>query len=255
MAFALKDSVGAHRIHALERRYVTQAIDSWSRNPAIRILGSRDADRLSIVAFMVRHGRGYLHHNAIVALLNDLFGIQARGGCSCAGPYGARLLNMDDESGEAFLELAERGYSSLKPGWGRVNFNYFIGEVEFRYILAAVHLIAVYGYALLPEYDLDPQSGLWTHRDGNPFKPASLRDLRLEDGVASWDRSDETLPESALAEQLSEGRRILEEAARSRSRPTEAPDLEEDFDRWRWFPLPHEVGEWLDRRDPATPPG
>ena len=49
------------------------------------------------MSFLVRHGDLYLHHNFVVALLNDLFGIQARGGCSCAGPYGHRLLGIDLE--------------------------------------------------------------------------------------------------------------------------------------------------------------
>ena len=70
----------------------------WAANPSIEILGSPDAERLSIVSFVVRHDGRYLHHNFVVALLNDLFGIQSRGGCSCAGPYGHRLLGIDIET-------------------------------------------------------------------------------------------------------------------------------------------------------------
>ena len=63
---------------------IRTAIASLRQNPNIRVLGSPSAHRLSILSFMVRHGVRYLHHNYVIALLNDLFGIQARGGCSCA---------------------------------------------------------------------------------------------------------------------------------------------------------------------------
>ena len=90
LAFQLKDAVGTDLIRRREDAFIRRAIERWRKNPNIRILGNDAAWRLSIVSFMVRHGNRYLHHNFVVTLLNDLFGIQARGGCSCAGPYGHR---------------------------------------------------------------------------------------------------------------------------------------------------------------------
>jgi selenocysteine lyase/cysteine desulfurase len=78
-------------------------------------------------------GDAYLHHNFVVALLNDLFGIQARGGCSCAGPYGHRLLGIDLATSKEFEREIVRGCEGIKPGWVRVNFNYF---PEFGYLPA-----------------------------------------------------------------------------------------------------------------------
>ena len=78
-----------------------------------------------------RRGR-YLHHNFVVALLNDLFGIQARGGCSCAGPYGHRLLGIDLDRSHEFEAEITGGCEGIKPGWVRVNFNYFICEADLR---------------------------------------------------------------------------------------------------------------------------
>ena len=98
LVFQLKDAVGAPRIRELEESWVRRAIATWEQNPRLYVLGDHQADRLSIVSFVVRHGEnGFLHHNYVVALLNDLFGIQSRGGCSCAGPYGHRLLGIDLE--------------------------------------------------------------------------------------------------------------------------------------------------------------
>ena len=142
-------------------------------HPRIEILGNLDAERLSIVSFVVRRPaerHGYLHHNFVVALLNDLFGIQSRGGCSCAGPYGHRLLGIDLERSHEFEREIARGCEGIKPGWVRVNFNYFISEAVFDYIVDAVRLVAEHGWRLLPDYRFDPATGLWRHRDG-PVEP------------------------------------------------------------------------------------
>ncbi|HSN53204.1 MAG TPA: aminotransferase class V-fold PLP-dependent enzyme [Candidatus Sulfomarinibacteraceae bacterium] len=128
LVFHLKRTVGEDVIEELEDSFVGRAIASWSADPGIRILGNLGARRLSIVSFLIRHGDGFLHHNFVVALLNDLFGIQARGGCSCAGPYGHRLLGIDVARSTRFRDAITRGSEGIKPGWVRVNFNYFITE-------------------------------------------------------------------------------------------------------------------------------
>src|SRR5581483_8959068 len=83
LVFALKQAVGTEVIQACEERLWRRALDRWQANPRIDVLGNPYARRLSIVSFRIGHGRRWLHHNYVVALLNDLFGIQARGGCSC----------------------------------------------------------------------------------------------------------------------------------------------------------------------------
>ncbi|HLU31940.1 MAG TPA: aminotransferase class V-fold PLP-dependent enzyme, partial [Acidimicrobiia bacterium] len=136
LVFALKERVGTDLIRKLEHDFIRRAIQSWGDNPNLRILGNPEADRLSIVSFLVRAPahlgeNRYLHHNFVVALLNDLFGIQARGGCSCAGPYGHRLLGIDAATSARFETEIAAGCEVIKPGWVRVNFNYFIPEEEF----------------------------------------------------------------------------------------------------------------------------
>ena len=107
LVFQLKETVGVPEIRAREEDFISRAIASWSQNPNIMILGNPAAARLSIVSFVVRFGERFLHHNYVVALLNDLFGIQARGGCSCAGPYGHRLLGIDLDTSN-LIEVAGR---------------------------------------------------------------------------------------------------------------------------------------------------
>ena len=117
LVFKLKTAVGEDTIEELEHSFVTRAIESWSANPRIRILGNKKAKRLSIVSFLIEGDGRFLHHNYVVALLNDLFGIQARGGCSCAGPYGHRLLGIDMDHSTRFREAINSGCEGIKPGW------------------------------------------------------------------------------------------------------------------------------------------
>ena len=235
LAFRLKETVGVTTIRALEHDFIRRAIESWSRNPNIEILGNPDAERLSIVSFVIRHGDRTLHHNFVVALLNDLFGIQARGGCSCAGPYGHRLLGIDLQTSSRIEEAVATGCEVIKPGWVRVNFNYFIAEEEFAYLIEAVHLVADQGWRLLPLYTYEPDTALWRHRDGLPRPPTSLSDLDFSGGGLE---PPMTAPIGELGEYLAEAKRILAEEPESGGA---APDLGSAGERLRWFPNPAEI--------------
>ncbi len=241
LVFQLKDAVGVPLIRAREHGFIRRAIERWRAHPNVRVLGNADAWRLSIVSLMVRDGEErYLHHNFVVALLNDLFGIQARGGCSCAGPYGHRLLGIDLTRSRAYEREILRGCEGVKPGWVRVNFNYFISEASFQYVLEALELVATHGWRLLPDYRFCPDTGLWQHRGGRAFQPMRLHDVRYCGGRMSYRSRHATEPESALADYLAEARALFDDAGR-RFADAEAPDLTADFQSLRWFTLPGEA--------------
>lgn len=242
LVFQLKEAVGHDVIRAQEETFVRRAIARWSQHPNLRILGNPNAWRLSIVSFMVRFGEGdrYLHHNFVVALLNDLFGIQARGGCSCAGPYGHRLLGIDLTRSKEFEREVIRGCEGIKPGWTRLNFNYFIGDEVADFLIEAVELVADHGASLLPDYRFCPMSGLWRHREGRPEPAASLHHMSYRGGRPSYPSRHVTTPEWALPGYLEEAKRVFEEAG-ARPRDVEPPELNDDFETLRWFPLPNEV--------------
>ncbi len=243
LVFQLKEAVGTPTIRAKEVSFIRRAIESWEQDPAIEILGNHEAERLSIVSFVIRHGSLYLHHNFVVALLNDLFGIQSRGGCSCAGPYGHRLLGIDIETSHEFEREISKGCEGIKPGWVRVNFNYFISEAVFRYIIEAVHLVARHGHQLLHHYRFDPPTGLWLNQDGVAEPPLSLRDLDYSGGSLSWPAHRMTEPETRLDEYLKIARHIFQEAGQERIEESQPPDVSTDFEHLRWFPLPGERTE------------
>jgi len=234
LAFKLKGEVGVSRIRQLEHDFIRRAIESWRVDPNIAILGNPDADRLSIVSFLIRFQGKVLHHNFVVALLNDLFWIQARGGCSCAGPYGHRLLGIDGAASARFEGVIASGCEVMKPGWVRLNFNYFISEAEFLYILSAVHLIADHAHNLLPLYTFETGTGVWRHRDGLPKPPTSLRDARFDGG----NKLPITAPIESLDEYLVDARRILTDVPQ---RLGSSPLLSDDAEDLRWFPTPQEV--------------
>ncbi|MCJ7711319.1 MAG: aminotransferase class V-fold PLP-dependent enzyme, partial [Chloroflexi bacterium] len=242
LVFGLKATVGTEAIREREADFIGRALHRWEANPAIEILGSNQAERLSIVSFVVRREGKYLHHNFVVALLNDLFGIQSRGGCSCAGPYGHRLLGIDLAASHEFEREITRGCEGIKPGWVRVNFNYFIGEAVFDFILDAVDLVASEGWRLLPDYAFDPATGLWRNREGLPEPPLSLRDIRYDDGAMTWAAHRHREPDSRLEEYLDEARELLARPPRALSAPTILPgEVGPDFEGLRWFLFPEDV--------------
>lgn len=236
LVLKLKEAVGVPTIRAREDRFLQRAVAAWRDEPAIEILGNLDAERLSIVSFVVRaHGERYLHHNFVVAVLNDLFGIQARGGCSCAGPYGHYLLGIDLERSHEFEREIGRGCEGIKPGWVRVNFNYFISDVVADYVIEAVRLVARDGWRLLGDYVFEPATGLWKHQDGPVEPPLRLHQVTFEGGRLTYPAQHERLGEDALDAHLADARSIL--AAATPERCDEA-HVNADFDHLRWFELP-----------------
>jgi selenocysteine lyase/cysteine desulfurase len=242
LVFQLKEAVGAHAIHERENDFIQRAIARWSANPNIRILGNKGAWRLSIVSFMVRHNEQHLHHNFVVAVLNDLMGIQARGGCSCAGPYGHRLLGIDLSTSEEFAREIHRGCEGIKPGWVRVNFNYFISEHTFEYLLEAIDLVAREGWRLLPQYSFCPKSGQWRHRAGLPEPVMRLHDVDYTEGRMEFRSRHATEPASALRKYIDDAKAVFAACAEV---PCERAAMSADFEHLRWFPLPDEASAAL----------
>ncbi len=240
LAFQLKTAVGTDLIQAREEWFWKRALASWRQNPRIQILGDTDVPRLSIISFVLRYDDRYLHHNFVVAVLNDLFGIQARGGCSCAGPYGHRLLGIDLDRSHAFQREISQGCEGLKPGWTRLNVNYFLSEAACDYLIDAVHLIADQGWKLLTDYTFQARTGLWHHRAAPIDPPLRLSAVHYDpDGVLQYPRAHLVADESAYPDYLVRARGLL--AGRPPQPSWEEQEklgLPADFEALRWFPLP-----------------
>jgi len=183
LVFQVKDAVGTDVIQKREHELTCRALSSWTQNDNIEILGNPDPDsRVGIISFNIRDESGkYLHHKLITVLLNDLFGIQSRAGCSCAGPYGHRLLDIDEQTSEKYRSAVREGHCGLKPGWCRVGLHWVMDDAEADYVIEAVHFLAREGHRFLSLYDFDLASGTWKHR----FKESVLPEFSLDAALAN----------------------------------------------------------------------
>jgi selenocysteine lyase/cysteine desulfurase len=246
LVFGLKEAVGAGTIKELEEGYVQSALGSWASKPNLFVLGNPELRRVAIVSFGIRYPIdarpvGMLHSNFVVALLDDLFGIQARSGCFCAAPYVHRLLDFDAETSAAHEAEVMRGYAGIRLAFVRLSFNYFISETVFQYLVDAVDFLADNAWKLLPLYSFDPRSGLWHHRERPRRAPLTLAGFPYREGTGRG-RLRVSADESLLAGHLEEARRIVAELeAHPPADAAPAAQVSEEFERLRWFPLPHEA--------------
>ncbi|MGW0432988.1 aminotransferase class V-fold PLP-dependent enzyme [Micromonospora sp. NPDC003197] len=254
LVFQLKQAVGTELIRAREEQFRRTAISAWSDNPAIEILGNPHTDRLPIVSFVVRRPDGrHLHHNFVVALLDDLFGIQARGGCSCAGPYGHRLLGIDLDRSHRFEQEIVAGCAGIKPGWVRLGFNYFFSDPVGRFLIDAVDLVATHGWKLLPDYGFTPETGLWRHRNPPPEPALRLDELHYPETGPAWPRRHDRVGEEALAGYLSYARELFERHdGRDCADGATGSSVSPSFEELRWFVLP-EICLLTKQHSPETP--
>ena len=167
LAFEIKDSIGVEAIERREHEMLAQLFTRWQKHPGIDILGHPDPSRrIGIISFNVRvPGGRYLHPKFVTTLLNDLFGIQSRAGCSCAGPYGHLLLGLNDEDSVKVRKWIGKGFAGLKPGWCRISLHYVMDAAEIDYIIDSVEFVAEQGYRFLPQYRFDLRTGAWLHKE------------------------------------------------------------------------------------------
>ena len=296
MAFYVRDLVGPKRIEELEGKYARTAVERMQAKK-VWVMGDTfsgitSIDRLSITSFNVWakmpaldhpiEGCGddvplgtlinpvngkplMLHPHFVAALLNDVYGIQARSGCACAGPlsfrlFGARFPFMTKKAIEELVDLAEKEFHSLKPAFCRVNFNYFIDEAEFDYILSAIEQIAEHGWKLLPLYALCLKTGQYWYNglvknDKGKYTSFSrfdavrrIKEIQFQDdGAVTWNECrhsaedrhkylDEALKIYDSAPQLV--RQMLFRYRDLRKRDMKFPDR---LDEYRFFALGSEV--------------
>lgn len=212
LAFLVKESAGVERIEAREQELLRRAFQRWQRHPQIEILGNADpARRIGIVSFNLKSAAGrYLHPKFVTALLNDLFGIQSRAGCSCAGPYGHRLLGIDLEHSERYRHWILKGFTGIKPGWCRVGFHYTMEDAEADYVIDAVEFVAEHGERFVPVYQFDLSTGAWMHRQSTN----SLEDFSLEIALSEGQpprRSDPEERQQRYLRCLADARQIAAE--------------------------------------------
>jgi len=166
LAMELKERMGAEEIEKREKQLLEAALAHLRSCPDIELIAPMDPEHnLPIISFNIRAEGSYLHPRFVVKLLNDLFGIQARAGCSCAGPYGHRLLHISDEASDRYSRLISKGNLGLKPGWARLSLHFLMSDEELEFACRAIRFISEQGKIFLPLYTFDIHSGNWQHRE------------------------------------------------------------------------------------------
>jgi selenocysteine lyase/cysteine desulfurase len=134
LAITLKDNMGTDKIKAREKELIEIAFRELSDIPGLHILSPLDKNRLGVFSFYIDN----IHHNLFTSMLNDHFGIQVRGGCSCAGTYGHFLLNVDFKMSKEITDRIEAGDLSMKPGWVRLSLHPTMTDEELLFITSAI---------------------------------------------------------------------------------------------------------------------
>ncbi|XP_076224851.1 uncharacterized protein LOC116430111 [Nomia melanderi] len=267
LAVQLKENVTPRAIVARQDKISRQVLAHVRTIPELILLGSgsQNVKRLPIFSFMVRHPRGtFLHHNFVCAVLNDVFGIQARGGCACAGRYAHDLMGIDQElakeyqkvlaEGERNTDNEETNAEGLRPGFAKLSFPYFMSEAEVAFVLEALKMVATEGWKLLPQYVLNPDTGEWRHHTNSVFKERKwLSSIRYTDG--KMNASERRVSGSGVLPQnygdcLQTARNIFNRARKMAQRYPLQIDrsynfVSERMEALRWFMLPSEAQDLL----------
>lgn len=118
---------------------------------------------LPVFSFLIRCNDSFLHFHFVSVLLNDLFGIQTRGGCMCAGPFAQQLLGLTENLNDQFEQALLNKHEVLRPGFTRLTIPYWNSKAEIDYIINAIKFVADHGYKFLSNYRYNYKSGEWAH--------------------------------------------------------------------------------------------
>jgi selenocysteine lyase/cysteine desulfurase len=162
LAVQLKEAMGVARIAARERQIVARVFERLDRIPRAVVLAAAHRHRLPVFSFYLPG----LHYNLVVRMLNDRFGVQARGGCSCAGTYGHYLLNVDVDQSHRITERIDAGDLTDKPGWVRVSFHPATSDDDVEAVCDAIEQVALHGDDWAARYRALPGMNDYVHVDG-----------------------------------------------------------------------------------------
>ena len=162
LSFQLKEWLGYDVLHEAEENLIDDFMDTFKNNFNLEVLGNKNPrKRIGIFSFLVKHGDRVIHHNLVAALLNDLFGIQARSGCACAGPFGHELLSIDKNISDKFVNLILDVKNGFKPGWTRIGSHYTLTKADSDFIFKALKAVSIFGPFYINDYKFSPTSGEW----------------------------------------------------------------------------------------------
>ena len=292
LAMQLKQSVGMSYIAKREHELMKLAKQKLSNIPNFHLLGNGFVEgnhhNLPILSFLITapsqsSNSLFLHHNYVSAILNDLFGIQSRGGCACAGPYAQYLLGISSDLAKQYESILmederldrshlRRGHSEysqfevLRPGFTRLNLSWFSSDDEINFILDALIFIAEHGWKVMPQYKFNNETGEWRHHTNQVFRERRwLGNISYENGRFSYDpRSNEEISATLdidnchydnFEKVMINAHQIVSEAPKI-AQKLQVPDqtilFQDEAEKLRWMLLPYEAKEMLVSKSNAS---
>jgi selenocysteine lyase/cysteine desulfurase len=159
LAIKLKEQMGVDKMLQRENEMLSMIWPALEEIPNLHLLAGNSKDRLGVISFYIDK----LHYNLAVKILNDKYGIQTRGGCSCAGTYGHILLHVDIDTSKIITEKISHGDLSLKPGWIRMSIHPIMKDSEIGLILKAIKELSQCHLDIAKEYVYDEHSNEFHH--------------------------------------------------------------------------------------------
>ncbi len=163
LAVQLKEQMGVENIAAREHELAALMFAKMRSIPHLTLLADTIEERLCMFSFYFDN----IHYNLVVKLLNDRFGIQARGGCSCAGTYGHYLLHVDPQHSKSITDKIDAGDLSEKPGWVRLSLHPTTTNEEVNGITNALAEIEKNISVWKDDYTYDQHTNEYHHKNEN----------------------------------------------------------------------------------------
>jgi selenocysteine lyase/cysteine desulfurase len=161
LSIELKKQMGTDNIHLREKQLTAKAFRELRKVPGLNILADDQENRLGVISFYLEE----IHFNLVVRLLNDMFGIQVRGGCACAGTYGHYLLNVSYDRSHEITNLINSGDLSMKPGWIRLSLHPTMTDQQLDYILDAIRQVQENHLKWKEDYAYNRYTNEFHHKD------------------------------------------------------------------------------------------
>ncbi len=160
LCIKLKEQMGVENILEREHEIVGKVFSELSTIDNLTILAGQHQDRLGVISFYIDD----LHYNLGVKLLNDRFGIQTRGGCSCAGTYGHFLLHVDQQTSRELTSEITLGELARKPGWIRMSIHPTTTNAEIEYVCQSIKALANHHQEWAEAYDYQGKTNEFIHK-------------------------------------------------------------------------------------------
>ena len=210
----IKEKITDDFIITKERELNIYIANEFKNIPNLFSLGdSSHIEKIPIYSFVVKFSGKIFHYNFISSLLNDLFGIQSRGGCSCSSTYGQKCLGLEEDYLEKLENIVCNGAEIFRPGYSRVNFPYFYEKEIIDYIIYAIKFVAKYAYLFLSHYAFKIESGEYYNRSEEDNRRKWLNQIDFIEGniiiPSLFNENDKMITKEDLEEMKNKANQIL----------------------------------------------